>query len=194
MKTTKIVCLTLIGVSLSLPLSAQNGQMSDNIRRSLFSDQRAFSVGDAVNILIVEETTADAQAGTSNSRETSLGGSLGLNTGSATNMDVGVGTSNDFSGSGSTSRQMVFRARFSATIVGQDSLGNFIVEGTRTTKINGEEQKITLRGTIRMSDISKDNTVYSYNISNLVLVYEGDGTVTEAQEPGLITKFLRMLF
>jgi len=68
------------------------------------------------------------------------------------------------------------------------------IEGKRTTKINGETQTIMISGKIRPVDILPNNNVYSYNILDLSLTIEGDGSVSKIQEPGLITKFLRILF
>jgi len=43
-------------------------------------------------------------------------------------------------------------------------------------------------------DVQSDNSIFSYSIMDLTVIYEGDGTITTAQEPGMITKFLRWLF
>ena len=75
-----------------------------------------------------------------------------------------------------------------------DSNGNLKIQATRKTKVNGENQLVTLEGWVRPTDISKDNTIASYNILDLNLIIEGDGSVSKVQEPGLITKFLRILF
>ena len=72
--------------------------------------------------------------------------------------------------------------------------GNLIIEGKRTTKVNGETQYVTIKGVVRPVDVRPDNSVYSYSILDLTLLIDGDGSVSEYQEPGLITKFLRMLF
>ena len=82
----------------------------------------------------------------------------------------------------------------SARIVEVDSAGNLNIEGKRTTKINGETQTIIIKGFVRPVDILPNNSVYSYSILDLTLTIEGDGTISKTQEPGLITKFLRILF
>jgi flagellar L-ring protein precursor FlgH len=60
--------------------------------------------------------------------------------------------------------------------------------------VNGEEQRITLSGIVRPPDILADNSVYSYNIAEAHIAFEGNGIVTSAQGPGWITKLLHWLF
>jgi flagellar L-ring protein precursor FlgH len=81
-----------------------------------------------------------------------------------------------------------------AKVLSVEPNGNLKIEATRTTKINGENQKITLSGLVRPVDLNDANSVYSYQVMDLTLIYDGDGTLSETQEPGLITKFLRFLF
>ena len=79
-------------------------------------------------------------------------------------------------------------------VIDLEENGNLIIEGKRTTKVNGETQYVTIKGVVRPVDVRPDNSVYSYSILDLTLLIDGDGSVSEYQEPGLITKFLRMLF
>jgi len=188
----KIIYLILITLSCAIPLQSQFNQ---NNSRSLFSDVKAYRVGDAVMILIIEETQADNSATTTQSTKTDLSGGVGASSGT-TSFDgkVSLGTGNTFNGRGQTSRNEKFRARLSAKVISVEENGNLKIEGKRTFQLNGENQSITLTGFIRPADIQNDNSIISYSIMDLVVTYEGDGTITKAQEPGLITKFLRWLF
>ncbi|MBK9248646.1 MAG: flagellar basal body L-ring protein FlgH [Ignavibacteria bacterium] len=170
-------------------------QFVQNNSRSLYSDVKAYRVGDAVTILIVEETIADNSATTTQSTKTDLSGGVSASTGS-TSFDgsVSLGTGNTFNGRGQTSRNEKFRTKLSAKVTSVEANGNMKIEGKRTFQLNGENQSITLSGFIRPADVQSDNSIYSYSIMDLTVVYEGDGTITTAQEPGMITKFLRWLF
>ncbi|PKL79384.1 MAG: flagellar basal body L-ring protein [Ignavibacteriae bacterium HGW-Ignavibacteriae-4] len=173
-------------------LQAQFVQNSSN---SLFSDFKAFRKGDALTVLIVEDTKAGNSATTKNGRESSVGAGFGVSAGSGSSSgDVSLGTSTDFNGDGSTSRNESIRSKLSARVVDLEDNGNLIIEGKRTTKVNGETQYVTIKGVVRPVDVRPDNSVYSYSILDLTLLIDGDGTVSEYQEPGLITKFLRILF
>ncbi len=190
----KHIYILIIGMLL-INLSSLMAQFNQNTSRSLFSDVKAYREGDAVTILIVEETEANNSATTDESRSTDLSASLGLSGGSTSkNVGVGVNSGNSFSGSGSTTRRESIKSKLSARITEVDDNGNLSIEGKRTTKINGESQTITIRGYVRPVDITPNNSVYSYNILDLTLIIEGDGSVTKTQEPGLITKFIRFLF
>lgn len=183
------VMLLLLG---SIPALAQFNQ---NNSRSLFSDVRAYRVGDAVTIIITEETQADNSATTTQSAKTDLSLSAGGSSGS-TSVDAtgSIGTGNEFNGRGQTTRNEKFRAKLSARVIGVEQNGNLKIEGKRTFQLNGENQSITLSGFVRPVDIQSDNTMMSTSIMDLTIIYEGDGTVTKAQEPGILTKFLRWLF
>ncbi len=175
--------------------SAASSQFIQNNSRSLFSDVKAFQEGDAIMVLIVEDTQADNSAKTQNERSTSISGNLGYNTGSGNNSIGGsAGTGTGHQGRGQTSRSERIRSRLSARVVEVVDNGNLRIEGTRTTKVNGETQTVLIKGIVRPVDVRSDNSVYSYSILELTLIIEGDGTVSTIQEPGLLTKFLRILF
>lgn len=189
-KLVNILFITLFAV-----LYSANSQFTENASRSLFSDITARKVGDAIVVLIYEETQADNSATTENGRNTSLSatasGQAGSTGGSAQG-SLGAGT--DFKGNGTTTRKESIRSKLSARVIEIDSNGNLKIQATRKTKVNGENQLITLEGWVRPIDISADNSIPSYNIMDLNLIIEGDGSVSKVQEPGLITKFLRILF
>lgn len=178
-------------------VNSLNAQFIQNNSRSLFSDVKAFKEGDAIMVLIIEDTKADNSASTMEDRSTDLSFGFDLSTGSASgaaNIDVGIGSGNDFRARGKNSRSERIRSRLSAKVESVEDNGNLKIKGERTTKINGETQKIIISGIVRVVDIRPDNSVLSYNIMDLTLTIEGEGNITEIQEPGLLTKFFRLLF
>lgn len=179
---------------LLIPISLLS-QFNQNSNRSLFSDVKASKVGDAVLILIVEDTRANNSANTDTKRSTEYSGNVGYQAGtSGGNYGGNLGTGNKFGGSGQTNRSESIRSKVSARVIEIDEVGNLKIQAKRTTKVNGETQTITLEGLVRLVDINSENAIYSYNIMDLTLIIEGDGSVSKVQEPGLITKFLNMLF
>ena len=192
-----ILFLTLFSSVISFTLNSSNSQRRfDNARhRSLISDYKAMGIGDAVKILIVESTEAGNSAGTTESRSTGLSAGVGAGAGDANfNADLGLNSSNAFKGSGANTRKESIRSQLTARVVDEDENGNFYIEGTRLTKIDGEEQTITLRGLVRPVDIRTDNSIFSYNIMDLELFVEGIGNASKMQKPGLFTRFFRLLF
>ncbi|MEN6512121.1 MAG: flagellar basal body L-ring protein FlgH [Chloroherpetonaceae bacterium] len=187
--------LNILFIILFASFYSANSQFMENASRSLFSDIKANKVGDALLVLIFEETQADNSATTSNGRNTSISGQASGQIGSTGNSAQGsIGAGTDFKGNGTTTRKETIRSKLSARVVEVDSNGNLKIQATRKTKVNGENQLVTLEGWVRPTDISKDNAIASYNILDLNLIIEGDGSVSKVQEPGLITKFLRILF
>jgi len=187
----KIIILILF----IIPAYSGISQFVQNSSKSLFSDVKAFKQGDAIMVLITEDTQADNGAQTQADRSSDLSAGVDLRGGStSTGANLGLGTGNNFQANGRTSRSEKIRSKLSARVVNVEPNGNLIIEGTRTTKINGELQTIVIKGVVRPVDVMQNNSVYSYSILDLTLTIDGIGTVSETQEPGLITKFIRLLF
>ncbi len=185
----------LVVVVMVLPIGL-HAQFQQNMRRSLFSDMKALNVGDAVTISNVESTTADNNALADEQSQTTLSasGNASLPGGGSTSAGGSLGLTNNFRGRGQNTRTETIRSRLSARVDSVDANGNLRIRANRVTKVNGEMQTITLTGYVRPVDILDDNSVLSSNILDLNLLIEGDGNVTRANQPGLITRFLRFLF
>ncbi|HUI64433.1 MAG TPA: flagellar basal body L-ring protein FlgH [Bacteroidota bacterium] len=189
---------TLIG-SLSLLVfaaAAANAQdMRENTMRSLFADQKATHLGDAITIIVVETNSASNDASTNSSRESdfSLAGAGSTGSTASPGVNLGLSTSNGFKGQGATSSHGSVQAKLSARVDSVLSNGNLVITGNRIIIINGEKQTISISGVVRPSDIQADNSLYSYNISDARIAFEGDGIVSRAQGPGWVTKLLHWL-
>jgi flagellar L-ring protein precursor FlgH len=188
--------LILILIILSFGFTELDAQFIQNSSQSLFSDVKAFKEGDALTVLITEDVQANGNSSMDNGRSTDVGFSanMGLNALGSLNGSAGAGHDNDFKSSGNTSRNERIRTQLSVRVTGVEPNGNLEIEGTRTTKINGETQTIVIKGVVRLVDILPNNSIYSYSILDLTLLIDGDGQISEIHEPGLITKFIRFLF
>jgi flagellar L-ring protein precursor FlgH len=186
----------LICALLGATCAAFSQGMRDNAARSLFSDQKAAAVGDAVTILVVEASSAsnDAKTSTSKASDLSLASSGKVGSGSLPEVGLGVNTGNSFKGEGSTATHGSVQAKLSARVDSVLPNGSLCIKGTRTIVIGDEEQTILIAGIVRPSDIAADNSVYSYNLADASIVFKGNGVVTRAQGPGWITKLLHWLF
>jgi len=175
-------------------LNAQD--MRQNSLFSLFSDQKANKIGDAVTILVVESSQASNNAQTNSGRTSKLSltatGTLGKNP--IPGADITAGTDNQFTGTGTTTTTGMIQTKISATIDSVLQNGNLVIKGSRKIAINGEEQTIKIKGIVRTSDINADNSVLSYNISEAEISFEGDGMINDSQHPGWLTKFLHWIF
>lgn len=171
--------------------------MRQNAFRSLFSDYKASTMGDAVTIIVVESSQASNKASTSTGKDSDLGFSAsGKMDGDPMlpEMDFDIGSRNDFEGSGATKSQGMVRTKIAATIDSVLSNGDLRIRGQRKITINGEEQLIQIKGIVRTGDIRSDNSVYSYNISDMEILFEGSGKIDDAQNPGWLTKLFHWIF
>ncbi|MDZ7373225.1 MAG: flagellar basal body L-ring protein FlgH [candidate division KSB1 bacterium] len=164
---------------------------------SLFSDYKAFRVGDVVTIYIVEfaSGTNETKTGTGKETEISLESSGG--TGALKFLPMfgaGANARSKFDGKGSTSTTGVLRAKISARVVQVLDNGNLVIEGSREVQVNNEKQVTILSGVVRPEDITADNVVYSYNIADAKITYRGKGVVSGGSNPSLITRILNWVF
>ncbi len=187
----------LIVVTVLLISGVMNAQdLRQNYNRSLFSDQKANQIGDGVTILVVESSSASNDSRTSTSRASDLSLASAAKNGAASLVDVGatIGTGNSFKGEGATETKGSVRAKISARVDSISFNGNLWISGSRTITINGEEQLIRISGLVRPSDIQSDNSIYSFNISDAAIVFQGKGLTSDNQEPGWLTKLFHWLF
>jgi len=170
--------------------------MRQNAYKSLFSDEKANKIGDAITILVVESSQASNNAETQAGRSSTLNLSAKGQTGKTAlpSVDLALGSNNDFIGSGSTKTTGMIRTKISATIDSVLQNGNLLIRGSRKIVINGEEQVVKIKGVVRSSDINADNSVLSYNISEAEIEFSGSGLIERAQSPGWLTKIFHMLF
>ena len=177
-------------------------------RNMLFVDSKANEVGDIVTILISENSSATKSATTDTAKDSSqtitTGGLFGLPShlglanlfglGSSFDPSMSTTNSNDFSGSGTTTRQDQFTATLAATIVEILPNGNFRIEGKRKVSLNNEAQDLTLSGMIRPVDIAFDNTIGSQLIANARIEYSGSGVLADKQRVGWGIRILDLLW
>jgi len=160
---------------------------------SLVTNIKARRVGDLITILITEQSSAKSTAKTKadNKSETKGGPGLGvLNFIKPWDMTV----ENKYKGDGDTQRKGSLRAEITARIIEVLHNGDYRLEGTRMININGEKQLIEITGICRARDIMPNNTILSTYISDARIAYNGSGMVTDAADPGVVTKILNWLF
>ena len=190
MKKLLVSMLIIFGVTL------QAQDMRSNAFMSLFSDHKANRVGDAITIIVTESSQATNNAATNAGRssEITFSGSGALDATALPNGSLDLSSGNDFQGSGGTQSSGMVKTKISATIDSVFANGNMRITGNRKISINGEEQTVLIKGIVRASDITADNTVLSYNISDAEIVFEGSGIIDNAQQPGWLTKLFHWLF
>lgn len=156
----------------------------------LVSDIKSYAVGEPIVVIVVESTTAEASAGTGVERNTAVAASVSDSTQSRS---VGLGIDANDDGSGKTARTGRVATQLSVMITDVLPGGMLRVEGIQNIKINGEQQYVKIKGLVRQSDVSKGNSVYSYQLANVELEIAGDGDISSAQRRTLFYRILNWL-
>lgn len=184
------VVATLLGAWLATQVAQAQSLVEPERYRALAADHRAYRLGDVITVYVAEATRAKSQAATDASSRLDLG--AGLRTPSTDfNADVGLSGSN--SGGAQTTRVGELRTQVSVQVVALEPDGSLRIEGAQTLTVNGENQRIRLKGLVRPQDVSAQNTVWSNRIANAELELDGVGIVSESQRQSVIYRFFKWL-
>jgi len=166
---------------------------------SPYSTQKAYKVGDIINVIILESSTAKNLAGTKTDVKDDLSMRFThtiqrLAPVIGTNNNVVGQAANKYTGTGQTTRGSNVTARIAAWVTEVLPNGNLTIKGQHKVEVNSEMQEITLTGIVRAKDISGANTIYSYQVANVELAVKGTGTVADTESPGWLTRIFNWLF
>lgn len=174
----------------------------------LYTDAKARQVGDTVTIDIVEVSSSKMDANTSTGRTSNIDAGvdsafgylraleesnprLGKDSaGAKTGTLLKAGTTNSFSGKGSSDRSGSITASIGARVVEVLPNGNLVLFGRREMKVNNEVQYIVASGIVRPEDIGSDNRVKSTYIADARIEYIGRGVIAAKQKPGWGTRVI----
>jgi len=166
---------------------------------SPYSTQKGYKVGDIINVMILESSSAKNLAGTKTDVKDDLSMKfthtlqrlapiIGAN-----NQMTGQ-ASNRYTGDGSTTRGSNVQARIAAWVTEVLPNGNVAIKGQHKVEVNDELQEITLTGIVRPKDISGANTIYSYQVASANLSVRGTGSVADTSAPGWLTRLFNWIF
>lgn len=168
-----------------------------NISRveNLYADVKARQVGDIIEVVLSESTTAQKQANTDTTKEntSTLSPITGLNGRNATiggnSLEFGFDQSNEFEGSSNSDQSNSLSGSISVNVVQVLNNGNLIVRGEKWITINNGDEFIRINGIIRPQDINADNQVNSIKVANARIQYSGTGSFAETQKAGWLARF-----
>jgi flagellar L-ring protein FlgH len=160
------------------------------------TDRRDFVVGDVITIVVDELTVASADKSNVDSKDRGTDAGLGWSTpGGSSASSVTFRTKLDAASAarGQARRRDVLTTELSARVVSIEEGGLLKVEGSRTIKLDKNEQKVTITGFVRAQDISARNFVESWRLANAELAYESKGDLANPKQ-GILTKILGILW
>jgi flagellar L-ring protein FlgH len=173
---------------------------SSNGARSMYTDRRAFRVGDLITIVVNQSTTAAKDQTTDTSKTTTvedqlsafLGPFMGGERTAAEllrrNPHNDWNSSATFAGNGSINNTETMTSTIQARVT--DVMPNKVlrVEASRRVDITGERSDLVLSGLIRQEDLTTANTVLSTQVADLQLKQVTNGEVSRSQKKGWLTR------
>ncbi|PVZ13742.1 MULTISPECIES: flagellar basal body L-ring protein FlgH [unclassified Pseudomonas] len=184
-----------------LPAAANNGSIYQaGFDQNLYTDRKAFRVGDIITITLNEKMSASKSANSKVSKDSSnkmgltalFGGAVkGTNPISGNGADLSVGYSGARSTDGDAKSAQANTLTGSITVTVADVLPNGIisVRGEKWLTLNTGEELVRIAGLIRADDIATDNTVSSTRVADARITYSGTGSFAEASQPGWLDRF-----
>ncbi|SFP79190.1 flagellar L-ring protein precursor FlgH [Pseudomonas sp. NFPP07] len=184
-----------------LPAAANNGSIYQaGFEQNLYSDRKAFRVGDIITITLNERTQASKNANSQVDKNSKTG--IGLTSffggGLSTNNPVGggdlsldVGYSGDRATKGDSKSGQSNSLTGSITVTVADVLPNGIiaVRGEKWLTLNTGDELVRIAGLVRADDIATDNTVSSTRVADARITYSGTGAFADASQPGWFDRF-----
>lgn len=164
---------------------------------SIYSDNKSFTIGDILTVIISESSTAKSGSTSQTDKSFDHGFSTQAGTGPLDFIPLsgmGVKAGNTSKGDANTSREGTLKANMTVRITDIDANGNLIIKGQKKVTINGEEELTMLEGVVRSQDVGADNTVSSNNIADAQITYKGKGPIADGSKVGFITRFFNFLF
>ncbi len=197
-KSLKLCLLLVVGAYL-FSHSAGADSIWNSESSSPYSTEKAYKIGDIINVIILESSSAQKKAETSTDVRDTLGTKFTHTISQlapiiGTNNQAAGEVSNTYKGKGATSRTSRVQARVAAWVTDVLPNGNVSIKGKHKVTVNNEIQKITITGVVRPKDISGANAIYSYQVANAQLEVKGTGMVAEAESPGWFTRLFNWLF
>ena len=175
-------------------------QYSDSIYQSgsswyLLEDIKPRRVGDMLTVTLQEKTDAKKQADTETKKATDNSITAATLLGAPITasdrelLATKLESSYDFKGEGDSQQSNSLTGSVTVTVVEVLVNGNLVVQGEKWVTINQGDEYIRLRGIVRPSDISPDNTISSERVANAQIQYSGEGTIANTNEQGWLAKF-----
>jgi len=169
-----------------------------NPERSMFADRKATQRGDILTVVVSETAATQSSQSKKSNKSSSIDAGVsqflfppalsGLGTKSGALPATKLASSSDSAGGGEINNTQSLSARAAVTVADVLPNGNLVIEGVRVVTFSGETQYVVLHGVVRPDDISSLNTISSTNIADARVQFISEGSLTDAQKKGWLTK------
>lgn len=161
----------------------------------LLEDIKPRRVGDMLTVTLQEKTDAKKNADTETKKATDneitalnfMGAPVTYHDRQL--LDTAINSKYDFKGEADSQQSNSLTGSITVTVVEVLVNGHLVVQGEKWININQGDEYIRLRGIVRPSDISPDNTVSSERVANAQIQYSGNGSIANSNDQGWLAKF-----
>lgn len=169
----------------------------DKNKRDQFTDDVARKIGDILTITISEGSTVDNETKRDLSKETSRSTTFDGKIGNFTDLGefgVSADSSNKMNGQVKYEADRSFVDSITVVVVDILPNGNLVIMGSRTRKIEGDNQMIEVSGIVRPSDINFDNVITSEKVADFHIFVKNSGVSESFSQPGWLDKILNKIW
>lgn len=179
-----------------------------SFERNLFTDRKAFRVGDIITIELNERTQASKQASSNIQKDSDLNigapnilgmavtpknplagiSALGMG-GKNLSLEGSASAKRSTKGSGQAGQGNSLSGSITVTVADVLPNGVLVVRGEKWLTLNTGDELIRISGLVRADDVSTDNTVSSTRIADARITYSGTGAFANASQPGWLSRF-----
>jgi len=175
-----------------IPLEVTGSLFNPHISTDLYSYAPKFALGDTINVLLNEETTAtkSASSNLSSDNEFTLdpitvpGGSMTVN---GKTVELDMAQDQAFDGESGSSQTHNLVGRITVSVIEVLNNGNLVVRGEKWLVINNGKEYIRLTGIIRPLDITEQNSVESYQVADSRIEFSATGEHADVQTRGWLS-------
>jgi len=169
-----------------------------NTHLALFSDIKAYRVGDILTIRLAEKTDAKKKADTAIDQDTAFevpnptifGQSPTLSIGNKEfTLESQFGSTKQFDAETESEQSNSLTGDVTVTVAEVMANGNLRVQGEKVLTLNRGHENVRFSGIVRPYDIDADNVVLSTKVADATIVYSGQGELADANAMGWLSRF-----
>jgi len=169
-----------------------------NAELGMVADRKAARRGDILTVVVSETAATQSSQSKKSNKSSSIDAGVsqflfppaisGLGTHAGALPSTKLASSSASTGGGEINNSQSLTARAAVTVSDVLPNGNLVIEGVRVVTFSGETQYVVLHGVVRPDDISNLNTISSTNIADARVQFISEGSLTDAQKKGWLTK------
>jgi flagellar L-ring protein FlgH len=160
---------------------------------SLFASEKNYQVGDLVTVIVAERAEGAQSASTDLHKQTNIGFTTGGQI-AAVAGEASVGLNSKQSGGGDLSRHGHMTGTVTARVEKILVNGCLSLTGEQEIEFDSGRQHISIRGVARPRDISPDNEIYSFRLSDAKIEFIGRDALNEKARTGILSRVLEWLW